>query len=96
MILACEKGCSKSVELIDTILHSKVNRESKFLTFDFDLFEVVKALKDEIMAMYLFNSGVPISRWNSRGEHAEIEVSDELIDTLFNSYNEAQDEILAL
>jgi hypothetical protein len=93
MILAYEKRYSNSVELIDKILHTKVNGEIEFLTFDFNLFEVVKALKDEIRTMYLFNSGVPLSKWNSRGEHAKIEVSDELIDTVFNSYNEAQDEL---
>ena len=51
MILAYEKRYSNSVELIDKILLTKVNREVDFLTFDFNLFEVVKALKDEIRTM---------------------------------------------
>ena len=36
MILAYEKRYSKLVELDDKILHSKVNRESEFLTFDWN------------------------------------------------------------
>lgn len=95
MAVAYKKRYMNSIEFIDKILQSEPSKEREFLTYDFNLFEVVKALKDEIRTMHLFKNGVPLAKWNSRGEHAKIEVSDKMIDSVFESYNRAQDKLFA-
>ena len=95
MLKAYRNRYSNSIELVNKILKTKLSKEREFLTYNFNLFEVVKALKDEIRTMYLFKTGVPLAKWNSRGEHAKIEVNDKMIEDVYNSYNRAQDTLFA-
>ena len=81
---------SGSIKFVDKVLQSADNKH-EFYVYDFNLFEIIKALKDEIRSMYLFKSGVPLSKWGSKGEHPKVEVNDEFIDLIIQSFNHAQD-----
>lgn len=82
---------SNSIQFIDRVLERSSDDEKFFYTFDFNLLETVKALKDEIRTLQLFNNGVPISKWASRQEHQDVTFDERVKDAIYESYNKAQD-----
>lgn len=60
-----------------------------FITYDFNIFEIAKAIKDEIKTLYRFKTGVPISRWSNTRNHQKF--GDEIISAIYTGYSTSQD-----
>ncbi len=78
-----------SISFIENIIKGAFKNKFDFITFEFNIFEVAKAIKDEIKTLYLFNKGVPISRWSNTYNHDKFD--EEIISAIYTGYSKSQD-----
>ncbi len=80
---------NNSLSFIDAVIDETFKDKFDFITYDFNIFEVAKAIKDEIRTLYLFKKGVPISRWTTTRNNERFE--EEIISEIYAGYSTAQD-----
>lgn len=79
---------NSSISFIDKIVDGSFENKFDFITYDFNIFEIAKAIKDEIKTLYLFKKGEPISKWSKSNSE---KFDEEIISIIYSYYSNLQD-----